>query len=175
MRRHVISSGYWCLAILLTGWMTAGGIPRAVAAGTAEASPGGANQKETEDGRSDAAARQAAEAFENLYGQDVERVRTTSEPADDVALAKRLLSAARQAPGTPALLTVLCNETYNLAAAHPDGYPTAVEAARFLAAQVPVQAAEGARRVAEVRQKQYAAAAAPRGPGPGRWPSPGRA
>lgn len=62
----------------------------------------------------------AAEAFESLYGQDVERVRGTSEPADDIALAKRLLSAARDTTGTPALLRVLCNEAYSLAAAYPD-------------------------------------------------------
>jgi len=106
----------------------------------------------------DKAARAAAEAFERLYGQDVERVRGTTDPADDVALAQRLLAAAREATGTPALLTVLCEKACDLAAHHPQGYATAVEAAEFLASQVPAQAPACAERVVEVRQKAFAVA-----------------
>ena len=86
MRPHVFSSGYWGLSILLAGWMTFSGVPKADAAGTTKAPAAKANQKEAEDGQSDAAARQAAEVFESLYGQDVSRVRGTTEAADDVAL-----------------------------------------------------------------------------------------
>lgn len=53
------------------------------AAGAAEASEA-----------SDRAAQAAAEALERLYGQDLERVRGTPDPADDVALAGRLLAAS---------------------------------------------------------------------------------
>ena len=113
---------------------------------------------EAETAEADAEVRQAAEALENLYGQDVERVRATRETDDDVALAKRLLTAAREATGTPALMTVLCEKACDLAAAHPDGYATAVDAAEFLASRIPEKAVAGAGRVTEIRRKQYAAA-----------------
>ena len=144
-----MSSGPWSIAILLTVGLLAVGAPAARAAEADE---------EGTAAEADARARQAAEAFESLYGQDLERVRGTSEAADDVALAKRLLAAAREATGTPALLAVLCENAYDLAAAHPDGYATAVEAAEYLASQVPEKAVACAERVAEVRQKQFAAA-----------------
>ncbi|MBL7139648.1 MAG: hypothetical protein ISS74_01930 [Planctomycetes bacterium] len=105
----------------------------------------------------DAEAR-AAEAFQRLYGSDLVRVRGTADLKDDVALAQRLLAAARQATGTPALLAVLCDTAYDLASGHPDGYAVALESAEFLASQAPARAALCAERVADVRQKQYAQA-----------------
>ncbi len=145
-----IASRPWLTGMFLAVGLFVAGAPPAARAAEADG--------EATAAEADARARQAAEALQSLYGQDVERVRGTTDAADDVALAKRLLAAAREATGTPALLDVLCDKAYELASAHPEGYPTAVEAATFLAAQIPEQAAEGAERVAKVRQKQYAAA-----------------
>jgi len=105
-----------------------------------------------------AEAQKAAKVFDALYGQDERRVRGTREAADDIALAKRLLAAARKATGQPALLAVLCEKAFGLAAPHPDGYATAVQAVAFLAGQIPSKAGACAERVVEVREKQYAAA-----------------
>jgi len=110
------------------------------------------------DAEARAEAEKAAQVFETLYGQDVARVRGTAETADDAALAVRLLAAARKSADQPALLAVLCEKAYGLAAAVPSAYPTAVEAMTFLADRVPAQSAACAERLVEVRQKQYAAA-----------------
>jgi len=104
----------------------------------------------------DPAADRATEAFQRLYGNDLARVRGTADLKDDVALAERLLAAARQATGTPALLAVLCDHAYDLASGHPDGCAVALESAEFLASQAPDRAALCAERVADIRQRQYA-------------------
>jgi len=143
--RYAVSCPGWCSGVLVLAAMFA--VPAA-----AESPP------EVQKAEADEAAAQAAEALERLYGKDVARVRGTREADDDVALARRLLAAAREATATPALLTVLCEKACDLAAAHPSGYTTAVEAAEFLASQVPAKAVASAEWVAEVRQKQYAAA-----------------
>ena len=121
---------------------------------SASAVPAGAPS----EAEADAEAEKAAQVFETLYGQDLERVRGTADAADDAALAERLLAAARKATDQPALLAVLCEKAYGLAAEVPTAYPMAVEAMTFLAAQVPGQAAACTERLVEVRQKQYAAA-----------------
>jgi len=144
MRQTVIFLRWLFFSVFLAVWVGVGGIAAASAGAEAD--------------EADAQAREAAEALERLYGKDVERVRSTREPDDDVALAKRLLATAREATGTPALLAVLCEKACDLAAGHAGGWATTVEAAEFLAAQVPAKAAACAERVAEVRRKQYAAA-----------------
>ncbi|MFO8013681.1 MAG: NPCBM/NEW2 domain-containing protein [Phycisphaerae bacterium] len=152
MRQALMSPKGWFVRVVLALGVFATCV--APPAWAAEAAESGAEEATEADAR----ARQAAEAFERLYGKDVERVRGTREAADDVALAKRLLGAAREATGTPALLAVLCENAYDLAAGSADGYATAVEAAEFLASQVPEEAVACAERVAEVRRKQYASA-----------------
>jgi hypothetical protein len=75
-----MSSGPWSIAILLTVGLLAVGAP---AARAAEADEEGAAAE------ADARARQAAEAFENLYGQDVARVRGTSEAEHTAEIVER--------------------------------------------------------------------------------------
>jgi len=143
MQKPVISAKRCLVCVLLIVWVLVGGMASRSSARAAE---------------DEAEATKAAEAFERLYGKDVERVRSTRQPDDDIALAKRLLAAARESTGTPALLTLLCEKATDLTASHADGYDTAVASAEFLASQVPAKAAECVERVATVRQKQYAAA-----------------
>ena len=103
-------------------------------------------------------AAEAAKAFESLYAADVKRVKATRDAADDIELAKRLLTAADEAKTQPAFLAVLCNQASDLAAAHPDGYETAVQAMDVLATAVPARLLACGERVVDIRQKQYDAA-----------------
>ena len=96
-----------------------------------------------------------AETFNALYGADLARVRGTGDTRDDVALAVRLLAAAKRAADQPAFVTVLCERACELALGHPTGYPTALKAMDFLAQTVPEKAAACAARTLGIRQKQF--------------------
>jgi hypothetical protein len=73
-------------------------------------------------------AEKAAQAFQSLYGDELKRVAETRDVADDLALAAKLLEAAHVADLRPALVTVLCEKCFDLAAQDPKGYDTAVVA-----------------------------------------------
>jgi hypothetical protein len=103
---------------------------------------------------SDAAA-QAAKAFESLYGADVNRVRATREPGDDVQLARQLLAAAERAGNQPDFVAVLCDSACDLALVSPDGYALAAQAVERLAAARPERAAACAEKMVEIRQRQF--------------------
>jgi hypothetical protein len=104
---------------------------------------------------------EAEDAFNSLYGNDYKRVTATPDKADDVALAKQLLDAAK-APGVqPGLLSVLCDNAYELGVKSPAGYETAAEAMELLAQKAPAGAAAALDRVATIREKQYQAVKGP--------------
>ena len=101
---------------------------------------------------------EAADTFNRLYGEDLKGVAATPSPADDVALAKQMLEDTKKAGGAPALLVLLCETAYELAAKNPAAYPTATAAMDLLAAKVPEKKAECLQKNAAVYQKQYATA-----------------
>lgn len=101
-----------------------------------------------------AEAQDAAAIFESLYGADLKRVKATPDPRDDLELAKRLLDATREAAGVPDFLALLCDRAYELAAASPEGYPTALAAMETESARLPVKAVACGERIVEVRQRQ---------------------
>ena len=107
----------------------------------------------------DAAAKEEAEkaghAFQSLYGDELKRVAATRDVADDLALAAKLLEAARAADAQPALLAALCEKCFNLATQDPKGYETALAATDLLARKVPQRAEAMQERVLSVRQRQY--------------------
>ena len=103
-------------------------------------------------------AEKAAQAFQSLYGEELKRVAATRDVSDDLALAAKLLEAARAADAQPALLAVLCEKCFDLAAQDPKGYDTTVAAAELLARKVPERAEALRERVLAVRQRQYDAA-----------------
>jgi len=80
-------------------------------------------------------AAKAAAVFQSLYGEDLKRVAATRDTADDVALAARLLEAAKAAETQPALLALLCEKAADLGLADPRGFDTALAAADLLAAK----------------------------------------
>ena len=102
-----------------------------------------------------AEADKAVQDFESLYGRDMARVANTRDTKDDVELAARLLAAAKKAADQPPLLAVLCEKAYDLAAVHPDGYETALDAMDVLKTEVPAKAGECAEREVAVLQKQF--------------------
>jgi hypothetical protein len=108
---------------------------------------------ETEKAPDDAA--KAAEVFQSLYGEDLKRIAATRDAADDVALAARLLEAAKAAETQPALLALLCEKAADLGLADPRGFDTALAAAGLLAAKVPEMADAAMDKVVAVRRRQY--------------------
>jgi hypothetical protein len=106
----------------------------------------------------DDAAAEAARVFESLYAADVQRVRATPDPSDNIDLAKRILTAADQATNQPALLAVLLRRAADLAAVHPDGHETAIRALTRLTKEVSEQSDAAAEQIVEIRQKQFNAA-----------------
>jgi hypothetical protein len=103
---------------------------------------------------------EAEDAFNQLYGDDLKRVLATPAPADDIALAKQLLDAAQKAEKQPALLALLCEKAYDLAAKDASGYATATAAMGLLGEKVPGKKVEALRKTAAIYQKQYATARA---------------
>jgi len=106
--------------------------------------------------RADEAA-EAAGAFNSLYGDEYKRVTATPSPADDVALARKLLEGAK-AVNQPALLAVLCDKAYELGAKDPAGNAAAIEAMDLLAARSPEKKADCLARCVAIYQRQFAAA-----------------
>jgi tetratricopeptide (TPR) repeat protein len=100
----------------------------------------------------------ATDALDQLYGDDLKRVLATPSPADDVALAKQLLDAAKKVSNQVAFLTVLCEKAYELAAKDASGYPTATAAMDLLAETVGDKKADCLQKCVALYQKQYAAA-----------------
>lgn len=100
-------------------------------------------------------AEKAAQAFQSLYGDELNRVAATRDVADNLALAAKLLGAARAADAQPALLAVLCEKAFDLAAEDPKGCETALAAAELLARKTPERAQALQERILSVRQRQY--------------------
>jgi len=84
-----------------------------------------------------APAADAQDAFNELYGAEYKRVLYTRDTADDVALADKLLKAAEKSRDQPALLAVLCEKVWELAARDASALPTLTKAARLLEDTAP--------------------------------------
>ncbi|MCX5677020.1 MAG: hypothetical protein NTX87_18685, partial [Planctomycetota bacterium] len=108
-----------------------------------------------------AMAEQAADAlsaFESLYGEDVKRVSATPGGVDDVALAAKLLEAARTPGNPPALLAILCEKVYELAMKDSSGYATAAAAMELLAEKIPAKKGECQPKILAARVKLFSVA-----------------
>lgn len=90
------------------------------------------------------------------YASDVQKVRATASFADDLDLARTLLSDADALPAAAA--AVLYEAAYELAQAQPAGYDIAAEAMECLAELDPSRTESSLERIFVLRQKQYLAA-----------------
>src|SRR5690606_15397328 len=79
----------------------------------------------------------AQRVFDSLYGSRVQQAMRTGTTADDVALARELLEAARTSTGTPKLLAILCEQAYALGSRDREGIAVADEAMQVLATAAP--------------------------------------
>lgn len=77
------------------------------------------------------------DAFDSLYGEDLRSARATRDKADDLALARRLVTDAAKAADQPELLTLMCRTAYELTGQLRKGRPTAVRAMELTAEHVP--------------------------------------
>ena len=105
-----------------------------------------------------ALAQDAAGTFDLLYGKDMNRVAATKDTADDLALARQMLDAARAPKTEASLVAILCDKACELAIKDPKGGPLAIEAVEVAAEKVPGRKAERIDRILAVRQQLYAAA-----------------
>ncbi len=98
----------------------------------------------------------AKQMFDVLYGSDMRRVEKTGHWADDVALGRRLLAAAEtQAQGNPALLSLMCEAAYELAAHRREGREVALEAMNLLIRNVPEKTEQAQARIRQVLEWMY--------------------
>ncbi len=65
--------------------------------------------------------------FEELFGMDVRRARTTSDTTDDLELAEQLLRSANTVSSTPKLFAVICREAIALASVDMNGLDTVLK------------------------------------------------
>lgn len=90
----------------------------------------------------------ARQVFDTVFGARMKQVQSTIDPADDVALAGKLLDSARSATDVE-LLSIMCESAYDLGSKHIDGYESAIAAMGLLA-----KMSEKARTVANEKQIQ---------------------
>ena len=89
-----------------------------------------------------AAAENANEVFQSLFGDEWKKVQATRETADDLALAQTLLAAAKTSKSQVELSELLCNQAYTLASRDTTkaGCDLAVASMKQLAELVPAKA-----------------------------------
>lgn len=97
-----------------------------------------------------------ARAVDARYGKELAAAAASADAADDLALAARLLADASVANVQPALVRLLCEKAYDLAAKQPEGFQTAVDAMALLARNAPAEAAACQDRILDVHQNRYA-------------------
>jgi len=95
------------------------------------------------------------ETLAETYGKDIAVVENTSEPADDVALARRMLDDARARDADDSLVPALCDKAYALAVGEEGGRETAVGAMKRLAEAVPDRREDVRARILDAYQQHY--------------------
>ncbi|NBB96302.1 MAG: hypothetical protein GVY16_11265 [Planctomycetes bacterium] len=94
-------------------------------------------------------------AFEKLYGPDIKRVKASDDPADDLALAWRMVEAARVTKLDPALIGAMCDAAYELTVDVDGGETTAFAALGVLGRKVPQRQFEAAVKHAGLCERVY--------------------
>jgi len=97
----------------------------------------------------------ADKVFQELYGKEYDRAVKSRDAGVKVALAEKLLDAARKAGSVPGLDALLCERACELGAADPTGYDTAMSAVDLLADKAPGKAQALQETVLVIRERQY--------------------
>jgi len=101
-----------------------------------------------------ARAEDAADTFERLYGAEFAKVTAGHDLAGSLALAARLLDAAKTPQTDADLVGILCAKTYDLVAKDPRGFETAIQAMHLVADKVGAQRVAALEKIVALRQKQ---------------------
>ncbi len=103
--------------------------------------------------RSDAIA-----GFYRLYGPEIERVRATPDPGDDLDLAMRILkSAQRLPPDDVQLLAAMCAAAYELSENIPGGETAVFEVLNLLSERIPGRRLDSAEKRVALYERAYRA------------------
>ncbi len=102
-----------------------------------------------------AAAEDAKQFFDSLYGNRLKQVKATIDRGDDLVLAKEILAAAQSIERTD-VVGLMCDHAIDLSQRHADGLPTAIDAARLLAEKVEPRRSEARKKLVELLLRQSA-------------------
>lgn len=102
-------------------------------------------------------AAESKQVFDTLFAAKIKSVSATVDRADDVVLAKEMLSLAKTSTGQSALVVLLCDAVHDLGMKHADGYAVAVEAQQYLADTVVERLPAAREKLIAVLTKQSAA------------------
>ena len=103
----------------------------------------------------------AHKQFDALFGESVKQVSGTLDPADDIALAKKLVEAAAGANDKPELMAVMLEKAYELCAKDPAGTATAISAMEVLADKLPEKKVVANQRIISLLTRDYTRARTP--------------
>lgn len=96
----------------------------------------------------------AEKVFNDLFGDRIKQVTASVSRSDDIDLAKQILADVEKTK-VESLIVLFCDNAYELAMRHPDGYAIAVDAMRTLAAKVPTQVEHADEKLLEVLNRQF--------------------
>ena len=105
--------------------------------------PGSARPEEAED------------VFQSLYGRAFRDAQATRTADDDIALAAKLLAAAKLSTDQPALLAVLCEKAWELACRDAAGFQMILDGDDLLAEHCPQQREASAEKLLESIEKLH--------------------
>jgi tetratricopeptide (TPR) repeat protein len=103
---------------------------------------------------------EAAKEFDKLFGDAVRQAMGTLDVADDIALAHKLLEAAKTVTDKPALMAVMLEKAYDLSARDSTGTATAIDAMETLADRQPDRRVAATQKVLTLLQRDYTKAKA---------------
>lgn len=97
----------------------------------------------------------ALKEFDSLFGEAVKQAVASAEPTDDVALATKLIEAAKTATEKLPLMTVMLEKAYDLAARDTTGTATAIDAMETLADRLPDRRLAATQKILALLQRDY--------------------
>ena len=98
---------------------------------------------------------EALKEFDQLFGEAVKQAVSSTDPADDVALAAKLVEAAKTAADKLPLMTVMLEKAYDLAARDTTGTATAIDAMETLADRLPDRRLAATQKILALLQRDY--------------------
>lgn len=101
-----------------------------------------------------ARAEDAADTFERLYGAEFAKVTAGHDLSGCLALAARLLEAAKTPQTDAGLVGVLCEKAHDLVAKDPRGFEIAIQAMHLVADKVGAQRVAALDKIVALRLKQ---------------------